>query len=120
MQDEKVVIIENEQGNKATPSFVAFTEEGLKIGETAKNQAARNPKNTVFNAKRLIGRKMKYKIVSGYSTKEFGGKICKHLRGCPFKVEPDKDGRPMIEVNKVASKKSYAGGISDMIFGKMN
>ena len=63
MKGDEVVIIENEQGNRTTPSYVAFTEKERKIGEAAKNQAARNPKNTIFDAKRLIGRKFKDNIV---------------------------------------------------------
>ncbi|XP_004533589.1 heat shock protein 68-like [Ceratitis capitata] len=52
----KVEIIPNEQGNRATPCFVAYTDSERLIGDAAKNQAAMNPKNTVFNIKRLIGR----------------------------------------------------------------
>jgi len=57
MKGDEVVIIENELGKRTTPSYVAFTEKERKIGEAAKNQAARNPTNTVFDVKRLIGRK---------------------------------------------------------------
>ena len=56
-QNDRVEIIANDQGNRTTPSFVAFTETERMIGDAAKNQAAMNPKNTVFDAKRLIGRK---------------------------------------------------------------
>ena len=55
-QHGKVDIIVNEQGNKTTPSYVAFTDTERLIGEPAKNQASMNPENTVFDAKRLIGR----------------------------------------------------------------
>ncbi|CAF2091200.1 unnamed protein product [Rotaria magnacalcarata] len=56
-QDGKVEIIPNEHGNSITPSYIAFTDEGILVGDDAKNQLARNPYNTVFNIQRLIGRK---------------------------------------------------------------
>ena len=56
-KNDKVEIISNDQGLNTTPSYVAFTEDDRLIGDAAKNQAARNPTNTVFDAKRLIGRK---------------------------------------------------------------
>merc|ERR1719223_840694 len=57
MKNDSVEIIANDQGNRTTPSYVAFTDTERLIGEAAKNQAAMNPENTVFDAKRLIGRK---------------------------------------------------------------
>jgi heat shock protein 1/8 len=56
-QNDRVEIIANDQGNRTTPSYVAFTDTERLIGDAAKNQVAMNPKNTVFDAKRLIGRK---------------------------------------------------------------
>ena len=60
-QNDKVKIIPNDHGENKTPSYVAFTQEERLIGGSAKNQAARNPQNTIFNAKRLIGRKFSEK-----------------------------------------------------------
>ena len=57
-KDGKVEIIANDQGNRTTPSYVAFNDKERLIGESAKNQAGSNPDNTVFDAKRLIGRKL--------------------------------------------------------------
>merc|ERR1712216_761779 len=56
-QHDRVEIIANDMGNRTTPSYVAFTDSERLIGDSAKNQTAMNPKNTVFDAKRLIGRK---------------------------------------------------------------
>lgn len=53
----------NDQGNRITPSYVAFTEEERLVGDAAKNQAASNPENTIFDIKRLIGRKYSEKDV---------------------------------------------------------
>ena len=56
-KDNRCEIIANDQGNRTTPSYVAFTDEERLIGDSAKNQASMNPENTVYDAKRLIGRK---------------------------------------------------------------
>merc|ERR1719337_55191 len=56
-QNDRVEIIANDQGTRTTPSYVSFTDTERLIGDAAKNDAARNPSNTVFDAKRLIGRK---------------------------------------------------------------
>lgn len=110
MKGDEVVIIENEQGNRTTPSYVAFTEKERKIGEAAKNQAARNPKNTVFDVKRLIGRKFNDLTVQ------------KDVKLWPFKVvsQGGNDDKPMIVVKfKGETKKYCAEQISAMILGKM-
>ncbi|CCE45034.1 uncharacterized protein CPAR2_700380 [Candida parapsilosis] len=83
--NDRVEIIANDQGNRTTPSFVAFTDTERLIGDAAKNQAAINPANTVFDAKRLIGRK--------FDDPEVQNDI-KHF---PFKVI-DKGGKPNIQV----------------------
>ena len=62
-QNDRVEIIANDQGNRTTPSYVAFTESERMIGDAAKNQAAMNPVNTVFDAKRLIGRRFSDAVV---------------------------------------------------------
>ena len=75
----KVEIIANDQGNRITPSYVAFTDSERLIGDSAKNQASANPTRTIFDAKRLIGRK--------FSDKE----VQRDLKMFPFKVV-DKEG----------------------------
>ena len=107
-QNDKVEIITNDQGNNTTPSYVAFTEEERLIGDAAKNQVARNPKNTVFDAKRLIGRKFTDKIVQD-DTKLW-----------PFKVEQGPGDKPLISVQfKGENKKFQAEEISSMVLIKM-
>jgi L1 cell adhesion molecule like protein len=61
--NDKVEIIPNDQGNNTTPSYVAFTETERLVGDAASNQVSRNPKNTIHDAKRLIGRKFSDKVV---------------------------------------------------------
>jgi L1 cell adhesion molecule like protein len=62
-QNDTIEIIANDQGEKTLPSWVAFTETEILIGAEAKNRSSLNPKNTVFNVLRLIGRKFDDKIV---------------------------------------------------------
>lgn len=105
--NDRVEIIANDQGNRTTPSFVAFTDSERLIGDAAKNQAAMNPANTVFDAKRLIGRK--------FSDAEVQGDI-KHF---PFKVV-DKAGKPQIQVEYKGETKVFTPEeISSMILTKM-
>merc|ERR1711897_82994 len=81
-QNDKVEIVANDQGINTTPSYVGFTETERLIGDAAKNQVARNPTNTIFDAKRLIGRKFADNIVQ---------KDCKLW---PFKVESGPEDKP--------------------------
>ncbi|KAK9458555.1 heat shock protein 70 family [Lipomyces oligophaga] len=105
--NDRVEIIANDQGNRTTPSFVAFTDSERLIGDAAKNQAAMNPANTVFDAKRLIGRK--------FSDAEVQGDI-KHF---PFKVI-DRAGKPVIQVDFKGEDKVFTPEeISSMILTKM-
>jgi L1 cell adhesion molecule like protein len=107
-KNDKVEIITNDQGLNTTPSYVAFTADERLIGDAAKNQAARNPSNTVFDAKRLIGRK--------FSDKE----VQKDMKLWPFDVESGQDEKPMIVVDYKGEKKKFqAEQISSMVLVKM-
>jgi L1 cell adhesion molecule like protein len=107
-KDERVEIIANDQGNRTTPSYVAFSETERLIGDAAKNQAARNPTNTIFDAKRLIGRKFDEPIVQ------------KDIKLWPFKVEKGPSDKPMIAVKyKNEMKKFHPEEISSMVLVKM-
>ena len=99
-QHGKVEIIANDQGNRTTPSYVAFTDTERLIGDAAKNQAAMNPTNTVFDAKRLIGRRFDDETVQ------------KDIRLWPFKVISGKDKKPSIEVEYKAERKVRFFGFS--------
>ena len=102
-----VEIIPNELGNRITPSVVAFTDEDRLVGEAAKNQAALNPKRTIYSVKRLIGRK--------YNDKEV--QMDKKL--LPYDII-DKDGKPYIQVETKGQKKLYSPEeISAMVLTKM-
>ncbi|KAF2224966.1 heat shock protein 70 family [Elsinoe ampelina] len=102
-----VEIIANEQGNFTTPSFVSFTAEERLIGEAAKNQAAMNPENTIFDVKRLIGRRFDDETVK------------KDIETWPFKVT-DQGGSPMVEVQYLNETKTFSPQeISSMVLGKM-
>jgi len=102
-----VEIIPNELGNRITPSVVAFTDDDRLVGEAAKNQAALNPKRTIYSVKRLIGRK--------YNDKEV--QMDKKL--LPYDII-DKDGKPYIQVEVKGNKKIYSPEeISAMVLTKM-
>merc|ERR1719263_1471750 len=103
----KVEIIANDQGNRVTPSYVAFTESERLIGDAAKNQASLNPTNTVYDAKRLIGRR-------------FTDAAVQHdMKLWPFKLVSI-DGKPNIEVEAMGATKTYSPEeISAMVLVKM-
>jgi heat shock 70kDa protein 1/2/6/8 len=84
-QNDRVEIIANDQGNRTTPSYVAYTQEERLVGDAAKSQAATNPTNTVFDAKRLIGRKFSDSVVQA------------EKKLWPFAVV-DSNGKPKIQV----------------------
>jgi len=106
-QNGKVEIIANEQGNRITPSYVAFTSSERLIGDAAKNQVASNPENTVYDAKRLIGRKYTDRTVRA------------DMKLWPFKLI-DKDGKPYVSVSYKGSTHQFAAEeISAMILTKM-
>jgi len=106
-QHGKVEIIANDQGNRTTPSYVAFTDTERLIGDAAKNQVAMNPTNTIFDAKRLIGRKFNDSTVQS------------DMKHWPFKVV-QVDGKPKLQVEyKCEEKTFFAEEISSMVLTKM-
>uniref|UniRef100_A0A667ZEL8 Heat shock protein 8 n=1 Tax=Myripristis murdjan TaxID=586833 RepID=A0A667ZEL8_9TELE len=106
-QHGKVEIIANDQGNRTTPSYVAFTDSERLIGDAAKNQVAMNPTNTVFDAKRLIGRRFDDGVVQS------------DMKHWPFSVIND-NTRPKVQVEyKGETKTFYPEEISSMVLVKM-
>lgn len=106
-QHGKVEIIANDQGNRTTPSYVGFTDTERLLGDSAKGQVALNPTNTVFDAKRLIGRKFDDQ------------KIQEDIKNWPFKVVND-CGKPKIFVEFKGEQKTFAPEeISSMVLTKM-
>jgi len=106
-RDDRIEIIANDQGNRTTPSFVAFTDTERLIGDAAKNQVAMNPHNTVFDAKRLIGRKFA------------DAEVQADMKHFPFKVI-DKGGKPAIQIEFKGEDKVFTPEeISSMVLTKM-
>jgi len=106
-QHGKVEIIANDQGNRTTPSYVAFTDSERLIGDAAKNQVAMNPTNTIFDAKRLIGRQYQDSAVQA------------DMKHWPFKVS-NAGGKPRLEVEYKSEEKSFTPEeISAMVLTKM-
>ncbi|XP_028763342.1 heat shock 70 kDa protein-like [Neltuma alba] len=107
-QNDRVEIIANDQGNRTTPSYVAFTDTERLIGDAAKNQVAMNPQNTVFDAKRLIGRRFSDPSVQS------------DMKHWPFKVVSGPGDKPMIVVQYKGEEKQFAAEeISSMVLTKM-
>ncbi|XP_015584232.2 heat shock 70 kDa protein-like [Ricinus communis] len=106
--NDRVEIIPNDQGNRTTPSYVAFTDTERLIGDAAKNQVAMNPENTVFDAKRLIGRRFTDPSVQN------------DMKLWPFKVIPGAGDKPMIVVKYKGEEKQFSPEeISSMVLTKM-
>jgi L1 cell adhesion molecule like protein len=106
-RDDRIEIIANDQGNRTTPSFVAFTDTERLIGDAAKNQVAMNPHNTVFDAKRLIGRRFA------------DAEVQSDMKHWPFKII-DKATKPVIEIEfKGEAKQFTPEEVSAMILVKM-
>ncbi|EKM76243.1 hypothetical protein AGABI1DRAFT_115984 [Agaricus bisporus var. burnettii JB137-S8] len=103
----RVEIIANDQGHRITPSWVSFTDDERLVGDSAKNAYHSNPQNTVFDAKRLIGRKMNEPEVK------------RDMKHWPFKVT-EKNGKPSISVEHKGEERHFsAEEISAMVLGKM-
>nr|CAD7598648.1 unnamed protein product [Timema genevievae] len=106
-QHGKVEIIANDQGNRTTPSYVAFTDTERLIGDAAKNQVAMNPNNTIFDAKRLIGRRFEDQTVQA------------DMKHWPFTVIND-NTKPKIQVSyKGENKTFFPEEVSSMVLTKM-
>jgi len=106
-QNDRVEIIANDQGNRTTPSYVAFTDSERLIGDSAKNQCAVNPENTIHDAKRLIGRKFDDSTVQN------------DMKTLAYKIV-NKDNKPMIKVSHMGETKELSPEeVSSMILVKM-
>jgi heat shock 70kDa protein 1/2/6/8 len=108
-QNDRVEIIANDQGQRTTPSFVAFTSSGERlVGDAAKNQAASNPTNTIFDAKRMIGKKFSDPLLQA------------DLKHFPFKVTADSNDKPLIHATVNGEDKIFRPEeISAMVLGYM-
>jgi L1 cell adhesion molecule like protein len=105
-QNDRVEIIANDQGNRTTPSYVAFNEKERLIGDSAKNQVSMNPTNTIFDAKRMIGRTM--------------NDLKQDMKYWPFKVVEGKSNQPNVQVTYKGEEKTFSPEeISSMVLIKM-
>ena len=108
MRNNKVEIIANDQGNRTMPSYVAFNDNERLIGEAAKNQAAVNSENTIFDAKRLIGKKFEDSHVQS------------DMKLWPFKISKGEGSKCLINATFKGEEKTYQPEeISSMILTKM-
>ena len=106
-QNDRIEIVANDQGNRTTPSYVAFNETERLVGDAAKNQASSNPENTIFDAKRMIGRKFDDTYIQ------------QDIKNWPFKVI-EKGGKPMIQAKYKTELKDFTPEeISSMVLVKM-
>jgi len=111
-QNGKVEIIANDQGNRTTPSQVAFTDNERLIGDSAKNQGSMNPENTIFDSKRLIGR--------NYNEPKDKSIIEDFSGHWPFKVKQGPNGKPLFLANYKGDSVEYTPEqISSMVLEKM-
>ncbi|KAK2858478.1 hypothetical protein FQN49_004696 [Arthroderma sp. PD_2] len=107
MRNGKVEILVNDQGNRITPSYVAFTDEERLVGDAAKNQYSANPQRTVFDIKRLIGRKFADKDIQ------------KDIKHFPFKVS-NINGKPSVNVEVSGKARNFTPEeVSAMVLGNM-
>merc|ERR1712113_370748 len=107
-KNNTVEIIPNDMGERTTPSYVSFSDTERLVGTAAKNQAARNAENTIFDAKRLIGRKYDDPTVQA------------DIKLWPFKVVRESQDRPSIQVEyKGEKKRFFPEEISSMVLGYM-
>jgi L1 cell adhesion molecule like protein len=107
-QNDRVEIIANDQGNRTTPSYVGFTDTERLVGDSAKNQVATNPVNTIFDSKRLIGRKFS------------DAHVQEDAKLWPFAVRSGPDDVPLLEVQyKGETKQFKAEEIAAMVLVKM-
>ena len=107
-QNDRVEIIANDQGNRTTPSYVAFTDTERLIGDAVRNQIAMNVTNTVFDAKRMIGRRFSDPTIQN------------DMKHWSFKVVDDGHDKPIIEVQyKGETKRFTPEEISSMVLTKM-
>jgi L1 cell adhesion molecule like protein len=104
----KIEIIANDQGNRTTPSMIAFNDTERLVGDSARNQASSNSKNTVYDAKRLIGRKFSDQVVKD------------EINNLSYTVKKGADDKPLIEVQYKGEVKDFSPEeISSMVLSKM-